>query len=208
MPSNFHLCTQFELLLHRSALPHGRTPIAVRPTSKLVASGLCRLLSGFPLFSEANQVAYSNPERTLSRKRPPRCPSSKPSSMGGRSRKNDIIDHPASLTLPPGGFTAAIANSKPTPGRVGIQDFGPSALIHRSVSRTSSHCRTPLVAARYAQAFRSKPSGYRSLRNSATLSNALTHKLSVSLAIRCTFRRHAVSVARFCTKGAFEWKCM
>ena len=115
------------------------------PTSKLVASGLCRLLSGFPLFSEAIQVAYSNPERTLSRKRPPRCPSSKPSSMGGRSRKNDIIDHPASLTLPPGGFTAAIANSKPTPGRVGIQDFGPSALIHRSVSRTSSHCRTPLV---------------------------------------------------------------
>ena len=98
---------------------------------KLVASGLCRLLSGFPFFSEAIQVAYSNPERRLSRKRPPRCPSSKPSSMGGRSRKNDIIDHPASLTLPPGGFTAAIANSKPTPGRVGIQDFGPSALIHR-----------------------------------------------------------------------------
>ena len=32
-------------------------------TSKLVASGLCRLLSGFPLFSEAIQVAYSNPER-------------------------------------------------------------------------------------------------------------------------------------------------
>mgnify|MGYP004097028585 CR=1 FL=1 len=94
---------------------------------KLVASGLCRLLSGFPFFSEAIQVAYSNPERRLSRKRPPRCPSSKPSSMGGRSRKNDIIDHPASLTLPPGGFTAAIANSKPTPGRVGIQDFGPSA---------------------------------------------------------------------------------
>ena len=37
---------------------------------KLVASGLCRLLSGFPFFSEAIQVAYSNPER----KRPPRCP--------------------------------------------------------------------------------------------------------------------------------------
>ena len=72
--------------------------------SKLVASGLCRLLSGFPLFSEAIQVAYSNPERTLSRKRPPRCPSSKPSSMGGRSRKNDIIDHPSSLTLPPGCY--------------------------------------------------------------------------------------------------------
>ena len=106
----------------RSDLSRSRSP-----TSKLVASGLCRLLSGFPLFSEAIQVAYSNPERTLSRKRPPRCPSSKPSSMGGRSRKNDIIDHPASLTLPPGGFTAAIANSKPTPGRVGIQDFGPSA---------------------------------------------------------------------------------
>ena len=68
----------------------------VASTSKLVASGLCRLLSGFPLFSEAIQVAYSNPERTLSRKRPPRCPSSKPSSMGGRSRKNDIIDHPVS----------------------------------------------------------------------------------------------------------------
>ena len=160
------------------------------------------LTFGFPLFSEANQVAYSNPERTLSRKRPPRCPSSKPSSMGGRSRKNDIIDHPASLTLPPVDLQPpSQIRSQPRVGSA-FRTLDLQHLIHRSVSRTSSHCRTPLVAARYAQAFRSKPSGYRSLRNSATLSNALTHKLSVStLAIRCTFRRHAVSVARFAGRG-------
>ena len=65
-------------------LPRGNAPADI----KLVVPAVMPLLSGFPFFSEAIQVAYSNPERRLSRKRPPRCPSSKPSSMweGGLGR--------------------------------------------------------------------------------------------------------------------------
>ena len=45
---------------------------------------LMPLTFGFPLFSEAIQVCY--PERKLSRRVPPRCPSPKPSSWEGRLR--------------------------------------------------------------------------------------------------------------------------
>ena len=111
---------------------------------------LMPLTFGFPPFSETIQVCY--PERKLSRRVPPRCPSPKPSSWrhGRAVSEDDISHHPGIPTS--SGFIAPITNSKPIPKSGRLSDFGPSAFSPKCVSNVQPlphAARTTLASMKY-----------------------------------------------------------